>query len=57
MVLVLLNANAKDARDPTLFHVVSQGPYGSRGDVVGITQLLLVRGVDLNAQDMNRATL
>jgi ankyrin repeat protein len=61
MVQVLLNAganaSAKDAQDQTPFHVVSQGPYGSRGDVVGIARLLLEHGADVNAQDISHATL
>jgi hypothetical protein len=57
MALVLLNASAKDAHDQILFHIVSQGPYGSRRDVVGIALLLLEHGTDVNAQDMNHATM
>ena len=64
IALVLLNAgaytNAKDAQGQTPLHLVSQsrylGPDDSQGDGVGITQLLLDHGVDVNTQDNNHAT-
>jgi hypothetical protein len=60
MVLVLLNADAnasaKDAQGQTPYHVVSQGPYGCPGDVVGVARLLLECGADVNAQDISHAT-
>jgi ankyrin repeat protein len=61
MVLVLLleagaNACAKNAQGETPLHLVSRSPYDSRGDGVGIVQLLLEHGADVNAQDNNLAT-
>jgi len=60
MVQVLLNAganaSAKNDRDQTPLHVISQGPYGSRGDVAGIVRLLLEHGADVGAQDKNDAS-
>lgn len=60
MVLVLLNAganaSAENAQGRTPLHLVSQCPYESRGDGVGVAQLLLEHGTDVNAQDKNYAT-
>jgi ankyrin repeat protein len=64
MALVLLNAgaytNTKDAQGQTPLHLVSQyrhlGPDYSQGDGVGIAQLLLNHGADVNMQDNNHAT-
>jgi ankyrin len=60
MVLVLLSAGANASTENTLgltpLHLVSQGPYHSEGDSVGITQLLLEHGADVNAQDKNHAS-
>ncbi|KAH9061947.1 ankyrin repeat-containing domain protein [Lactarius vividus] len=49
--------SAKNDRSETPFHQVSQGEYESESDGVGIAQLLLDRGVDVNAQDKKHATL
>ncbi|KAH8993443.1 ankyrin repeat-containing domain protein [Lactarius akahatsu] len=60
MVLVLLNAganaSAQNAKGQTPLHLVSLCPHYSRGDAVGVAQLLLERGADVNAQDKNHAT-
>ncbi len=60
IVRVLLNAganaNAKNAQGQTPLHLVSQSPYDSKGDGVGVAQLLLEHGADVNAQDKNHAT-
>jgi len=63
MVLVLLNAganaSAKNAQGQTPLHLVSQHPfsiYFSRDHGVGVAQLLLKHGADVNAQDNNHAT-
>ena len=60
MVLVLLNAGAdacvKDVQGQTPLHKVSQSPQDSLGDGVGVAQLLLEHGADMNAQDNNNAT-
>ena len=49
-------ANAKNDRDETPLHQVSQGEYESQADGVRIAQLLLDRGVYVNAQDKNGVT-
>jgi ankyrin repeat protein len=60
MVMVLLNAgsnpSAKNAQGQTPLHLVPQCPYHSRGDGVGVAQLLLEHGADVNALDNNHAT-
>ena len=62
MALTLLNAgaytNAMDAEGQTPLHlvVVSRFLDDSQGDRVGIAQLLLDHGADMNAKDHNRAT-
>ena len=50
------NASAKDALGQTPLHMVSRGAYISQEDGVGIAQLLLEHGADINAQDNNHAT-
>jgi len=59
-VPVLLNAgadaSAKNAEGQTPLHLVSHGPYYSQGDGVGVAQLLLEHGADVNAQDKYHAT-
>ncbi|KAI9437528.1 hypothetical protein H4582DRAFT_1955098 [Lactarius indigo] len=60
MVSVLLNAganvNARNTRGQTPVHLVSQGPYYSEDDGVGIARLLLEHGAAGNARDNNHAT-
>jgi ankyrin repeat protein len=60
MVLVLLNAganaNARNSQGQTALHVVSQCPYHSRSDGVGVARILLEHSADVNAQDKNHAT-
>ena len=60
MILALLtagaNASARNAQGRTPLHLVAQGPYFSEGHGVGVAQLLLEYGVDVNAQDRNHAT-
>ena len=56
MVLALLNAganpNAKNALGQTPLHLVSQcGSDDDRADIVGVTQLLLDHGADVNVKD------
>jgi ankyrin repeat protein len=46
------NANAENHESSeTALHVVSRGEYDSQEDGVGISRLLLERGVDINAQN------
>jgi cytohesin len=62
MVLVLLkagaNASAKNAQGQTPLHLMSKCLYEAHvaNDVVGVAQLLLDHGSDVNAQDKNHAT-
>ena len=61
MVLALLNAGAnpsvKTAQGQTPLHLMSQcGSYDDRADIVGVTQLLLDHGADVNVKDNNHAT-
>ena len=61
MVLALLNAganpSAKNAQGQTPLHLMSQcGSYDDRADIVGVTQLLLDHGADVNVKDNNHAT-
>ncbi len=64
LVPVLLNAganaSAKDAQGQTPLHLLSQcpyrDPYYSQDDGVGVAQLLLEHGADVNAQDKYHAT-
>jgi cytohesin len=55
MVLVLLNAganaSAKNAQGQTPLHLLSHCPCDSRVDVVGVAQVLLENGADVNAED------
>jgi ankyrin repeat protein len=50
------HANAKNYRGETPLHQVSQGEYESQSDGVGITKLLLDRGVDMSSRDENGTT-
>ena len=50
------NANTENDQGETLLHLVSQGKYDSQEHGVGITRLLLVRGMDVNAQDKSHST-
>ena len=60
MAVVLLNAganaSANNAQGQTPLHLVSQSPHYSNGRGVGVAQLLLKHGADVNAQDKNQAT-
>ena len=55
MVPVLLNAgvnaNAENTQGQTPLHLVSQYPYHSRADGVGVAQLLLEHGADARQKD------
>ncbi|KAN0130577.1 hypothetical protein V8E53_011663 [Lactarius tabidus] len=47
-------SNAENIRGETPLHLVSRGQYESRGSGVGVLQLLLGRGANVNAQDKGR---
>ena len=50
------NPNVENDQGSTRLHVVSQGTYNSQKHGVGIAQLLLERGADVNAQMKNLFT-
>ena len=50
------NACSENDRAQTPLHLVSQGSYWFQDDGPGVTKLLLERGADIHAQDMDHAT-
>ncbi len=59
MIFIELNADTsvENKISETSVHQVSRGgQYGSRERGVGVAQLLLERGMDINAQDEDRMT-
>jgi ankyrin repeat protein len=50
------NANAENTRGETSLHLVSRVQYDSREGGVGIVQLLLLHGANVNAEDMGHMT-
>ncbi|KAN0130592.1 Ankyrin repeat-containing domain protein [Lactarius tabidus] len=49
-------SNAENIRGETPLHLVSRGQYDSQGGGVGIVQLLLGRGANINVQDKGHMT-